>query len=134
MNTTKLLTATITGTVVSFVLGYLIYGMALAGYMEANSSIGGELDYMWLILGHIVFSFFVAYIFLQWAGISTAQGGAKAGALIAFLTTLSINWLYLGGSDVWAGPVPTVVDAVGAAVVWAVAGAAVGWVIGRGGE
>ena len=133
MNTTKLLTGTVVGTIVAMIGGFLLYGMVLSEYMQENASQIAEPNMLWLAIGHIAFALLITYIFLQWAGISTAASGAKAGALIALLAGLAFNFIYLGTSNHFTGGVATVLlDAVGMAVVWGITGAAIGWVLGRG--
>ena len=133
MNTSKFLTGTLAGTVVGLALGFLIFGLALSGYMQENASANEEPNMIWLIIGHLAFAALITYIFLQWANIRTAGTGAKAGATIALLAALAFNFIYLGTTDLFpGGPVAATVDALGATVVWAIGGAVIGWVLGRG--
>jgi hypothetical protein len=133
MNVQKLLTGTIVGAVVALIMGYLIFGMALNSYMAENASAKAEPDMLWLIFGHLAYGGLLTYIFLQWANISTPVSGAKAGAIIALLGGLGFNWIWHGTSDMFPGGcVATLIDAAGGAVVWAIGGAAIGWVLGRG--
>ncbi len=134
MDTTKLITGTLIGTIAGFIAGFLIYGMALSGYMADNISGGLEQpDMVWIVLGHLVHAFIITYIFIKWAGISTAASGAKAGALIVFFVNLGMDFLYMGSTTMITGGVATaLVDSIAAAIVWAVGGAAIGWWLGRG--
>ncbi len=133
MNTSKLLTGTIVGAVVAFLAGYLIFGMLLSGFMMENASMKEEVNFPFLIAGHIAYGALITYIYLQWAGIKTPVTGAKAGFLIALLGGLGMNWIWHGTSHMFPGGcVATLVDALGGAVVWAIGGAAIGWMLGRG--
>ena len=133
MDVQKFITGTVVGAIVALIMGYLIFGLALSNYMIENASGKAEPDMLWLIFGHLAYGALMTYIFLQWAGISTATGGAKAGAIIALLGGLAFNWIWHGTSDLFPGGcVATLVDAAGGAVVWAIGGAAIGWVLGRG--
>ena len=128
-----LLTGTVVGAVVGLVAGYLIFGMALSTYMAETASATKEPDMLWLIFGHLAYAGMLTYIFVQWAGIKTAVTGAKAGALLALLGSLAFNWIWHATSEMFPGGcVATLVDAAGAAVVWAIGGAAIGWMLGRG--
>lgn len=132
MDVKKLLIGTIVGGVVGMLAGWLIFGMGLVGFMSGNIAATKETDMLWLVSGHVVFAGLISYIFLQWAGIKTAVSGAKAGAIIALLAGLGTNWIWHGTSDLFPGGcVATLVDAVGGSLVWAIGGAAIGWVIGR---
>lgn len=133
MDIKKLLTGTIVGAIVAFICGYLIFGFALSSYMAENASAVAEPNVIFLAAGHIVYAGLLTYIFMKWAGIKTATTGAKAGALIALLGALAFNWIWHATSPMFPGGcVATIVDAVGAGVVWALGGAAIGWVLGRG--
>jgi hypothetical protein len=132
MDVKKLLIGTIVGGVVGMLAGWLVFGMGLAGFMSGNIAATKEPDMLWLVSGHVVFAGLISYIFLQWAGIKTAVSGAKAGGIIALLAGLGTNWIWHGTSDLFPGGcVATLVDAVGGGLVWAIGGAAIGWVIGR---
>jgi hypothetical protein len=132
MDVKKLLIGTIVGGVVGMLAGWLVFGLGLAGYMSGNIAASKEPDMLWLVCGHVVFAGLITYIFLQWAGIKTAVSGAKAGAIIALLAGIGTNWIWHATSDLFPGGcVATLVDAVGGGLVWAIGGAAIGWVLGR---
>ena len=133
MDIKKLLTGTVVGAVVGLICGFLIFGIALSSYMAENASATAEPNWAFLVAGHLVYACLLTYIFIKWAGIKTATTGAKAGAIIALLGALAFNWIWHATSPMFPGGcVATIVDAVGAAVVWAIGGAAIGWVLGRG--
>lgn len=134
MNTSKFLTGTIVGTIVGFGAGFLIFGFALGSFMEANTSGKAEPEMLWLVLGHLFYAALLTYIFLQWAGISTPMTGAKAGFIITLLGGLGTNMIWYAVSNLFTSTQGVFIDAVAGAVVWAIAGAAIGWVLGRGNE
>ena len=131
MDTTKLLLGTLAGTVTSFLAGGLIFGFLLANYMEANMEMSTNPNFVWILVGHIIMSFLITYIFLQWAGISTLVTGAKAGALIGLLIALSYAAFLLAGTTVYSGIESALVDTLGNTIVWAAGGAGIGWYLGR---
>ena len=133
MDTTKLLTGTIAGTITSFIVGFLIFGLALSGYMGENTSMKAQPDFIWIVIGHIFLALLITYIFLQWAGITTVSSGLRAGLIIGLLVCLGYNCLLLGNSDFFSGGVvPAVVDAIGGSIIFGAGGAGVGWALGRG--
>jgi hypothetical protein len=135
MDTTKLLTGTLAGTVTSFIVGFLTFGLLLKDYAAANHMDGftkDPPDYLWLVIGHVVFAFLVTYIFLKWAGISTAVSGAKAAFIIGILFSLGINCFLHGESNIFNGLEGVFVHAIVGSVIWAAGGAGVGWALGRG--
>ena len=132
MDIKKLALGTVVGGLVALGVGYLIFGVALSSYMAENASATKEPEMIWLVAGHLVYGGLITYIFLQWAGIKTAITGAKAGFIIALLASLAFNWIWHGTSDMFPGGcVATLLDAFGGAVVWAVGGAVIGWLLGR---
>ena len=135
MDSTKLILGTVVGTITSFIVGFLIFGLALAGFMAENVAGKEPLEFHWLVIGHVFMALLLTYIFLKWAGISTISGGAKAGLIIGLLATLGINLILLGTTEVFPGGISAaIVDGVGSAIVWAAGGAGIGWVLGRGGD
>ena len=127
----RTLVAAVVGGLVAFGLGYVFYVLALADFFAANGWQVMETPTLWAIAaGEIVLGYLMAYIFSTWASISTPAGGAKAGALIAALMTLGVSLIIFGAQ----GEITLVgvfADTVVTAVRWAVAGAAIGMVLGR---
>ena len=135
MDSTKLILGTVVGTITSFIVGFLIFGLALAGYMAENTAAKEPMEFHWLVIGHVFLALLLTYIFMKWAGIKTVGSGATAGAIIGLLAALGFNFIWLGTTGLFTGGVvAAIVDGVGAAIVSAAGGAGVGWVLGRGGD
>ena len=134
MDTKKLLSGTVVGTIIGFLSGFLVFGLGLANFMAENTATKEPMEMVWLVIGHVFFALCLTYIFLQWAGIKTAATGAKAGAIISLLLSLSSNLIWYATSSLFNNLTAAVVDALGAMVVWSIGGAAIGWILGRGGE
>ena len=133
MDTSKMIMATIVGAFTSFIAGFLIYGLALHMYFAENTSgMLEEPNFVWLIVGHLSFSFLTTYIFMKWAGIKSLATGASAGVIIGILFTLGHVSFALGTSEMYNSITPAFVDTVAGAVVWMFGGAGVGWWLGRG--
>ncbi|MEP7321737.1 MAG: hypothetical protein ABI761_07450 [Saprospiraceae bacterium] len=136
--TSKTFIAALIGGVVAFLLGYLIYGMALMNFMAANagSATGvmktemSSTNMIHIFIGNLAGAFLLAYIFDVWANIRTFSGGAQAGALIGFLMALSFDFVMLGTSNImnFKG---TIVDIFASAIMVALVGGVVGWWLGR---
>lgn len=136
MDTKKFIIATLAGTITSFIAGWLIYGMALHGYMVSNTVEGANKempDFLWLVLGHICFAALVTYIFMKWAGIRTLSAGLTGGFIIGILVSLGYDFASYGVGNYFTSLAPVFVDAIAGAVVWAIGGAGVGWALGLGG-
>ena len=138
MATNKLAVATLAGAVTLFFLGYLIYGMALAGFFETNvgSATGVPRDPLNLVaigLGQIPAALFLAMAISRWGGSETAAGGAKVGALFGFLVALGTDLTLYGTTNI-SNLTATLVDPFLAMVLFAVSGAVIGMMLGRGAE
>lgn len=138
MSTNKILVSGLIGGVVFFLLGWVVYGMLLMGFMEKNMSAAAadimraDSDMVWwaLILGNIAFGMLLAVIFGRWAGINTASTGAMAGAVIAFLMALSFDMTMYGTADMMS-ITGAIVDIIVYTGMGAAVGAAVAWWLGR---
>lgn len=106
--------ASLSGAVVQFLLGWLIYGLLLASFMEGNcNSFPGlmkDMDtasfYILTFISGWVMSFMVAYIFQCWAKFDKFLKGLLGGMFIGFFMALTydlfsiammnlITWAYL---------------------------------------
>ena len=137
MSNNKIFTAGLVGAVVAFILGYLVYGMALTDFFMENSGsatgvMRGDDEMQWIpmILGHVTWGLLFATIFGRWAGITTFATGAKAGALLGFLIGASFDLIQLGSTHL-SNLTGTIVDIVVMTVVSAIVGGVVAWVLGR---
>ena len=135
---TKVLLAALAGAVVTFLSGWVLYGMALKGFFDANTTevgasvMRGEMPLMWAIfVGCLAWSLLLALLYSRWAAITTFKGGAIAGAWIMFLVALGANFFSYAGMDVMTMNA-AIVDAVVNAVQGALAGGIIGWVLGYG--
>ena len=135
----KLLITALVASAVAFILGYLVYGMALSGYFSGemtNPSVErAPEDMVWwaMILGHLSWGFILTYIIGKWAGISTAASGAKAGAMIGFFIGLAFNMINYGVMDL-SSSTAGFVDSIVMAVIAGITGAVIGIMMGRGKE
>lgn len=135
---TKVLLAALAGAVTSFLSGWLIWGIALAGFMESNmteaaaSVSRGENMLLWAIfVGCIAWSLLLAMLYSRWAGITTFKSGAMGGIWIFFLIALGMDFFVYANMDVW-NMNALIVDVVANAAQGALVGGVVGWVLGYG--
>ena len=135
----RIIVAALAGALVFFLGGWLIYGVLLRSYFEsdmtpaARAVMNTEPNFLPLIVAQIVFGFLFAFIFDYWASIRSWLGGLRAGAILMFL--LSLGWdLQMNAffKDMHAGSpfTITIVDIIAATVLGALAGAAIGAVLG----
>ncbi len=136
----KILIAGLVGAVVAFILGFLVWGLALSSFMESNLGTAtgvmrDESDFLWIpmVLGHISWGIFFAYVFGHWANISTFSTGASAGALLGFLVGFTYDMISLGSTNVM-NATGAIVDIIAMTIVSAIVGGVVGLMLGRGGS
>ncbi|MEM7051334.1 MAG: hypothetical protein AAF604_16810 [Acidobacteriota bacterium] len=126
----RTLLATIVGALVLFVLGFLVYGMALADYFAGQGIETLDEPILWAIfLGELAMAALLTFIFVQWASISTFAGGFKGGAIVGGLVTIAFGMIQIGAMG--ANFAPIVVDLVISVVRVGLAGGAIGAMLGR---
>ncbi len=99
------LLVTLAGTVVMFLLGYVIWGMATMSFFEAHSNTSlmkadADMDMLHIFLGNLVATFAMSSLYGTWAhGNHSAGGGFTFGAWIGLLIGLGLGLLYMGTSN-----------------------------------
>jgi uncharacterized membrane protein len=138
MDTKKFLTGTLVGGVAFFLLGYLIYGMALASFFNQHSvaSAGSmktmeEIVWWALVLGNLASGALLTYVFLKLGNITSFGGGASTAAAIGFFIALSMDLIRFATENVF-DLTATFTDVVVGTVMTAIAGGAIGAVLGMG--
>ncbi len=133
---TRLIVASFVGGIVMFFLGFLIYGLALETFMKENT-----VQYVGLIreppnmvmigVANLVYGLLLAFVADYWARVRTFAGGAKVGAIVSFLIALWINSMFEAFWVLYIGFLPVLVDIVATTVMGAIAGGAIGVVLGK---
>jgi len=131
----RVVAATIAGGVVFMLVGFLIFGLALAETMKAwTVNYPGLMkeppNFIALFLSNLAWAFLLAVIYERWAGIRTFRAGAIAGAVILFITVAAMDFQYKAFMVLMIGFAPMIVDMLAAAVLGALAGGVVGMVLG----
>jgi predicted membrane protein len=134
MDIKKLLTGTIVGGLVFFLLGWLVYGFLLKHYMLHNPGIIGRRVYMsdpvmrYIIIGSLLQGATLAWIFIK-GNVKSLVDGLTTGAVIGFLICAFVD-SYMYGSTYMLSKRAIVADVLASAVISAVAGAALAMVFG----
>ena len=131
MDAQRFLTATVLGGVTLFVVGGLVYGLALANAYPVTA-IDREVPlWLWLVLSQLAWAAVLSVILSKWPGASTPGGGFKAAAIIGFLLSIAIG---LGFYAMTTLPVSAMsyIDPFISAIYFGTGGAAIGWSLGRG--
>jgi len=97
MNFTKFLIAALVGSIVYFLLGWLVYGILFTEIYPPSE----KERLLFVFLGCLSFATLLSYVFNKWAGISSWMSGAKAGAILGFLIAVYMNlFMYSGMAEV----------------------------------
>ena len=136
MNNSKFVVATLAGGVAFFILGFLVYAIALEGFYSAHAgSATGvaktEMQFWPLILGNLSHAALLAYVFLKWASIKTFGAGFAAGLTIGFFVSLGYNMISYDTTNL-LDLTGNIVDVIVYTTMTGIVGGIVGWVIGMG--
>lgn len=132
----RFMLAVLAGMAAIGVVGGLLYGVVFAGLFEANVGTATGVmktppDLLWVGLAHVPFGILLALV-VRWRGVTTARGGAEAGAVLGFLMAASYDLSQYGTTHLWTLKLTLVEPFITMAMVGA-AGAVVGVVLGRSG-
>ena len=130
----KMLIGTVAGGVAFFLLGGLIYEVILGGFYEANlgsaTGVLRELPIWWaMVVSQLGLAAVVTYVFLH-ADVATASDGLKTGAIFGLLLGIAISFDLYAVTN-WSNTTVAFVEPFVSAVRTAIAGAVIGWTLGR---
>jgi len=131
----KMLIGTVVGGVTFFLLGGLIYAVILGDFYEANlgsaTGVLRELPIMWaMVASQLGMAAVVTYVFLL-SDVASASNGLKTGAILGLLLGIAISFDLYSVTN-WSNSTVAFVEPLVWVVRTALAGAAIGWVLGRG--
>jgi hypothetical protein len=131
MNSQKFVVGGIVGGILYFVLGYVFYGLLLKSFFDSNGMAVNMDTMVWwaMIVGNLACGFLLAYI-LSKANVSTAAGGAGTGFIVGLLMSLSFDLIMYGIGHGLTEMKAIAADVAVSAVMSAVTGGAIGWVLG----
>ena len=134
MQTNKILLGGVAGGVALFLLGWVIYGILLMDYATTNYNQcmnRPNMEMIWwaLILSNLAYGVLIAYLFSR-TGTTGFIGGAKLGAIIGILLSVSIDLGYYSMTTMYTHPSAIVVDIIAYTIYIAIAGAVIAWVMG----
>ena len=125
MNAKSIILSGVVGTIVSFLLGFIFYGLIFTDLHPQDA----EPSMLFIFLGCLFYAFTYALIFSRWAHISTFDSGAKAGFLIGLLWSLSMSFFMISSKGMLDSnfAIMVAIDAVSAAIM----GGVIALVIGK---
>lgn len=132
----RVLVGGIIASVALFILGFLVYGIALRETMEANTMAGlsrtdAEMNWVIMALAHVAFGFGLAYI-LDKANTVSFGSGATVALIVGTLFVIGFDFLLYAATNYFTSMTGLLLDVVGSAVMMAVTGGIVGWWYSRG--
>jgi hypothetical protein len=130
------LLAVIAASFVGFFGGWLIFGMALSGYYEANSTEASLASHkpedamVWwaMILDQLTFGLLVTWVVAN-TGSTSAAKGAVTAAILMSLVTLGMDLFFYAMMDMFDGLGIILVDVIVNAAFGGLVGAVVGWIL-----
>lgn len=125
----------ITGGVLFFLLGWLIYGMLLTSFMESHTGTAGNImraepDFLYLAIGNLAMGFAVAYVLLK-ANVSSMAGGFVTAGIFGLLIGVGFDCMMYATSTV-ISKTAMAADVAASTVMTAIVGAVVAMVMGMG--
>jgi len=135
MDIKKLFMGGITGGVLFFLLGWVIYGILLMNFMTAHPGAAGNIgrpepDFLYLIIGNLAMGFLMAYIFIK-ANVNSLVSGFITAAIIGLLMAVGYDCMAYATSTA-ISKTGMAVDVAAATAMSAITGAVVGAVLGMG--
>ena len=136
MITKKVLIGSVVGGIAYFLLGWIIYGILMKDYCAANFGQEGmraEADMvLWAMgLANIAAAMLMALIF-SWANINSLLSGARVGAIIGFLTAVSIDLSMYAMTTMFKNWSGLIVDIIVGTAMAAIVGAIIIWAMNLG--
>lgn len=134
MDAKRLATGTLVGGITMFVVGYLIWTVAFAGFFAANAgSATGVLrdaPIWWAaIVGTLSLAALVT-LAIGWSGESSIGGGFKIGATVGFLVWFGVDFLHYAHFNL-SNLTATIADPALELVRTGIGGAVIGAVLGK---
>lgn len=133
---TKMLLGTVVGGIAAFLLGWLIFGIALMSYYESHQIAYEGMtkdspNLPLLFIANLLYASILAVI-MHWSKMTGLMKGAVIGAVISGLNTCSIDLYFYSLLNYFTDFTIVIVDVIVNIVFGAVVGAVIGWMMGMG--
>ena len=133
----KIVLSALAGTIVYFLIGWLVFEGLLGKYMSANTTqISGfkkseeESSMLMLIVSCAAYALLLAIIMGHWAHINTFNEGAIMGVVVGILVATMTNFYWFSTSHFFNGFTPMLTDIMAAGLTVGFMGGVIGWVLG----
>jgi hypothetical protein len=133
MTAQRFTTATVTGGITMFVLGYVFWGVLFMDFFMANTGsatgVMKEVPVWWALgLGQLGWAALLTYVIGK--GAAGVGPGMKVGAVVLLLAAVGVDFTMLGTANLM-NLTATILDMVLFTVVGGIAGAVIGWMLAR---
>lgn len=136
---TKVLLAALAAGVASFFLGWLIYGMLLDPYFQANTTVEAKgimknmenMNMIAMVIANLAVGTLVAWS-LSRMGVTNAMGGLFPGAVIGCLIAINFDMFMYAMTNWYSSKMVVIVDVLVSTIFYAFIGAIAGWMLGMG--
>lgn len=132
----KQILAVLAATVVGYLLGFVLFGLALNGFYESHTieyaGLHEEMpDHMWLIIAHIVWATMLVYVLVK-MGINSAGKAFLPSFIISALAIMSMDMFFLSMTNLWDSAIVIPVDGIANGIWGGVMGSIAAMVLGKG--
>jgi hypothetical protein len=129
MNAKQLAVGIIVGTLVSMIVGYVIWDVLVADFFASNmgsaTGVMRDTQLLWaVIIGTVSYTALIALALSAQSGELTIAGGLKVGAIVGFLVWFSVDFILFGIMNVNTLTV-AIVDPILEAIRAGITGAAI---------
>jgi len=130
----RFLVPVLTGTVVLFVLGFMLYVVLLGSFYESNlgsaTGVLREVPVPWaMVVAHVGLASVLTYVLVH-AGVSSAGAGLRVGTVFGLLFGIAVAFDLFAVTN-WSTVTVAFVEPFVTATRLALASAAIGWALGR---
>jgi hypothetical protein len=137
MKINKLIIGTLTGTIVYFIVGWLVFEFILGSYTSENTTqILGfkkneqESSLPMLILSCTAYAMLLSSLMLYWINTSlNFKEGFKLGAIVGSLVALMADTYWYGTSNFYNNVTPMILDIIAAKITVGIMGSAISLVL-----
>ncbi|HUF05622.1 MAG TPA: hypothetical protein VMM38_15790 [Aridibacter sp.] len=132
----RFIVSAVAGGIVIFILGYLIYGLALHSWILANTAQYPGLlinppSMVPLAISNIVWAGLIAFVADNWAKARDFASGMKVGGIVMFFSAMAINLGYIAFMNIFLSVLVPVVDVAAVTFMGVVSGGVIGFILGK---
>jgi hypothetical protein len=136
MDIKKLVIGGITGGILYFFLGWLVYGNLLAEFMKTHpGTVTGverameDMNWMYLVIGNLLSGFLIAFIFVK-GNVNSLVNGLVTGVILGLLMSAAFDCIMYATTNIISKKM-MLADVLASGAMGAVVGAIVGLVLGK---